>query len=166
MGLCETVDPLAGSYYVETLTNQMRDEMERIIAATDAEGGIVSLVEQGIAQARVSAQAYAMQRKIESGEFPKVGVNCYRIDEEEHEVEFHPYNEADAEAQVAATEKIKAERDGTAVDAALARVRRDAEEGVNVMPAIVDAVKAYATVGEITHALVDVFGRYQEPIRF
>ncbi|HEY5789880.1 MAG TPA: methylmalonyl-CoA mutase family protein [Gammaproteobacteria bacterium] len=166
MGLCDTVDPLAGSYYVETLTNQMRAEMERIIAEVDAEGGIVAQVEQGIAQARVSRQAYEMQRRIESGEFRKVGVNCYRIDEEEHEVAFHPYDEAGARAQVEATARVKAGRDAAAVAGALDAVRADARAERNVMPAIVAAVKAYATVGEITQALVDVYGRYQEPIRF
>ena len=78
MGLTETADPLAGSYYVETMTNQMRDKIVEIMAETDAEGGIVKLVSEGIIQARVSAQAYRMQRDIESGRFPKVGVNRYR----------------------------------------------------------------------------------------
>ena len=72
MGLADTVDPLGGSWYVETLTNQMREEMERIMAEVDAEGGIVKLVSEGVIQARVSAQAYKMQRDIESGVFPKV----------------------------------------------------------------------------------------------
>ena len=80
MGLAETVDPLGGSFYVETLTNQMRAEMERIIDETDAAGGIVKLVAEGTIQSRVSAQAYRMQRAIESGAFPKVGVNRYRSD--------------------------------------------------------------------------------------
>jgi methylmalonyl-CoA mutase N-terminal domain/subunit len=78
MGLADTVDPLGGSYYVETLTNQMRAEMERIIAQTDAAGGIVKLVSEGAIQSQVSAQAYRMHRAIESGAFPKVGVNRYR----------------------------------------------------------------------------------------
>ena len=80
MGLCDTVDPLGGAYYVETLTNQMRDKMEEIMAETQAEGGIVQQISDGTIQARVSRQAYEMQRKIESGEFRKVGVNCYRLD--------------------------------------------------------------------------------------
>src|SRR3990167_1992816 len=97
MGLTETADPLAGSYYVETMTNQMRDKIAQIMAETDAEGGIVKLVSAGIIQARVSAQAYRMQRDIESGRFPKVGVNRYRNErEEDHPFEFHPYKEEDA----------------------------------------------------------------------
>ncbi len=167
MGLTETVDPLAGSFYVETMTNQMRAAMEEIMAETDAEGGIVKLVTDGTIQSRVSAQAYRMQRAIESGEFPKVGVNCYRNDkEDDHKVEFHPYNEEDARAQVASLDKIRVERDNEAVTAALTRLRGDATAGRNVMPALMQAVKAYASVGEMTREMVSVFGRYREPVRF
>jgi len=168
MGLTDTADPLGGSFYVETLTNRMRDEMERIMAEVDAEGGIVKQVSEGIVQARVSAQAYQRQRDIESGAFRKVGINCYRSDEAEpeREVEFHPYNEADARAQIASLARVRAERDAAAVARALARVRADAASGVNLMPAIVEAVKAYASVGEITQEMVEVFGRYREPVRF
>ncbi|TRZ66839.1 MAG: methylmalonyl-CoA mutase [Rhodocyclaceae bacterium] len=167
MGLAETVDPLAGSFYVETMTNQMRDKMVEIMAETDAQGGIVKLVSEGIVQAKVSAQAYKMQRDIESGEFPKVGVNRYRNEQdEEHPVEYHPYNEDDARRQVDNLDKVRAERDAKAVSSCLAQVLTDAQAGVNVMPAIVAAVKAYASVGEITQQLVKAYGRYREPIRF
>jgi len=167
MGLAETVDPLGGSFYIETLTNQMRAEMERIIAETDAAGGIVKLIADGTIQSRVSAQAYRMQRAIESGAFPKVGVNRYRsATEEEHAVEMHPYRADDARAQIASLQQVRNERDSVAVARALQRVEADARTGVNLMPAIVAAVKAYASVGEITTRLVGVFGRYQEPLRF
>ncbi|HRP29268.1 MAG TPA: acyl-CoA mutase large subunit family protein [Burkholderiaceae bacterium] len=167
MGLTETVDPLAGSYYVETMTNQMRDAMVEIMAETDAEGGIVKLVTDGTIQSRVSAQAYKMQRDIDSGAFPKVGVNCYRNDkEDDHEVAFHPYNEDDARAQIASLDRIRVERDNDAVTAALAKLRDDAKAGRNVMPALMQAVKAYASVGEMTREMVGVFGRYREPVRF
>ncbi|HRI16935.1 MAG TPA: acyl-CoA mutase large subunit family protein [Burkholderiaceae bacterium] len=167
MGLTETVDPLGGSYYVETLTNQMRAEMERIMAETDGEGGIVKLVAEGTIQSRVSAQAYRMQRDIESGAFPKVGVNCYRNEhEDEHKVEFHPYDEADAQRQVDSLNRIRSERDAAAVSAALQRLRADARAGSNVMPALMQAVTAYASVGEMTQELVAVYGRYREPVHF
>ncbi len=166
MGLCDTADPLAGSFYVETMTNQMRERMVAIMAETDAAGGIVKLISEGAVQAKVSAQAYRAHRAIESGEFPKVGVNRHRSDEEEqHPVEFHPYREEDARLQVARLEQVRAERDGAAVARALARVSEDATAGANVMPAVVEAVKVYATVGEITKELVKAFGRYQEPFR-
>jgi methylmalonyl-CoA mutase N-terminal domain/subunit len=167
MGLCETVDPLAGSYYVETMTNQMRAKMVEIMAETDAEGGIVKLIAEGAIQAKVSAQAYRMQRAIESGAFPKVGVNRHRHEEEEDRpVEFHAYREEDARLQIASLQQVRAERDGAAVARALLQVGQDAAAGVNVMPAVVSAVRAYASVGEITRELVKVFGRYREPFRF
>ncbi|MCP4188904.1 MAG: methylmalonyl-CoA mutase [Gammaproteobacteria bacterium] len=166
MGLCDTVDPLAGSYYVETLTNEMRSEIERIMAETDAAGGIVQMVSTGEIQSGVSAQAYEMQKDLQSGKFRKVGVNRHRIDEEEREVEFHSYREEDAQLQIESLNQVRSERHASLVEQSLARVKRDADAGKNVMPAIMDAVKAYATVGEITNKLVESYGRYQEPIRF
>ena len=167
MGLCETVDPMAGSYYMETLTNQMRTKMEELMAEVDAEGGIVEMVRDGRVQAKVSKQAYDMQLNIDSGEFPKVGVNCFRIDEEEErEVEFHSYNTKDAELQNESLKKIRASRDQGAVDKCLAQLKADAKDGKNVMPALVEAVKVYATVGEMTDTMVEIYGRYEEPIRF
>ena len=166
IGLADTVDPLGGSYYVETLTNRMRSEMERIVADVDARGGIVGLIASGEIQSQVSAQAYRRQRDLESGAYRKVGVNCYRTEDEEPDVEFHPYDEADARAQVARLAEVRCTRDGAAVERALEAVRRAAAEGSNTMPSIVEAVKAYASVGEITGALVSVVGRYREPVRF
>ena len=137
------------------------------MAEVDAQGGIVKLVSEGAIQSKVSAQAYKMQRDIESGKFRKVGVNCYRNEqEEEHPVEFHPYNEEDTRVQIAGLNKIRAERDQAKVSQALARLAADAASGRNVMPSLVEAVKAYASVGEMTNELVKIFGRYQEPIRF
>ncbi len=167
MGLADTVDPLGGSWYVESLTNQMRAGMEETMAEVDAQGGIVKLVAEGAIQAKVSAQAYRMQRAIESGEFRKVGVNCYRNEQaDDLEVQMHPYDEEDTRRQIASLAEARSARDGARVADALARVRGAAESGTNVMPATVEAVKAYATVGEITQQLVGAYGRYREPVRF
>ncbi len=166
MGLCDTVDPLAGSYYVETLTNQMREEMESMMAQVDADGGIVKLISEGVIQSQVSAQAYETLQKIESGQIRKVGVNCHRIDEEQKAVEFHPYSQVDADQQIRRLHELRDTRDAAAVQQVLKRVADDAKAGNNVMPAIMDAVQAYATIGEITNELIGVYGRYAEPIRF
>jgi methylmalonyl-CoA mutase N-terminal domain/subunit len=167
MGLADTVDPLGGSWYVETLTNQMRSRMEEIMRETDALGGIKALVADGTIQAKVSAQAYRTQRAIESGAFPKLGVNCYRNEaDEDVDVEMHPYNEEDGKRQIASLNAMRASRDAAQVKTTLAQLRKDAEANRNVMPAIVEAVHAYATVGEITNELVAVYGRYQEPVKF
>ncbi len=166
MGLADTVDPLGGSWYVETLTNQMRQKMQQIMQEVDAEGGITRLIASGEIQARVSAQAYRMQRAIESGEFHKVGVNCYRSsDAETQEVEIHPYDAGNASRQLAHLAAVKARRADAAVRSALDAVSAAARDRRNVMPAMLEAVKSYATVGEITQRLVDVYGRYREPVR-
>ena len=166
MGLCDTADPLGGSYYVESLTDSMEDEMRAVMARVDAEGGIVAAVADGRVQERVSRHAYERELAMQSGETRKVGVNCYRIDEEEPEIAFHPTDPADLKMQIESLEVVKSERDEGAVVAALAELKADAETGINVMPAIMAAVKAYATVGEMTGVMVETFGRYEEPVRF
>ncbi len=166
MGLTDTVDPLAGSHYVETLTNQMEAEMVRVMKEVDDEGGILKLISEGKIQSRVSKQAHEHQKKLEDGSFRKVGVNCFEIEQEDHSVEMHPYKREDADKQVERLAKVKAGRDNDAVAAALADLRKAAEGDGNMMPAIMSAVKAYASVGEINAVLTGVFGKYNEPVLF
>ena len=169
-GLADTVDPLAGSYYVESLTDTMEAEMRKAIEAIDGMGGIVKLIAEGTLQDHVSQQAYEHERRLESGEFRKVGVNCYTGDVDAartaHEVEMHENRPEDLKMQIESVARVKAERDGAAVARTLARLRADALADRNLMPAIMDAVTAYATVGEITDVLAAIYGTYQEPIRF
>ncbi len=166
MGLCDTVDPLGGSYYVESLTDEMEAKMRDVMVRLDAEGGIVGAVAEGRVQDRVSRHAYERELALENGETRKVGVNCYRIDEDDPDVEFHPTRPEDLELQIESLGAVKDERDQTVVEKTLAKLKDDAANGVNVMPAIMDAVQAYATVGEMTDALTGVYGRFEEPIRF
>jgi len=164
IGLADTVDPLGGSYYVETLTNQIEEKIVESMKWVDDHGGIVQAVTEGVIQARVSEYAYQRQRALESGALRKVGVNCYLESEEENpNIELHPYDEMGAIAQVESLRRVKADRDNDAVERALDALRADANAGRNVMPALMEAVKAYATVGEMTGALVDVYGRFREP---
>jgi len=167
VGVCDTVDPLAGSYYVETLTN----EMEKLIVAqmekVDAAGGIVQAIAEGYVQAEVSRQAYEQEKALQEGRVRKVGVNCFRIDEEEPDVALHPFREGEARKQFDRLAAIKAERDARAVHTALAEVRQTAADmSANLMPAIMDAVQVYATVGEVMGVLKEVYGTYDEPLRF
>jgi len=164
IGLADTVDPLGGSHYVETLTNQLEDKIIEVMDGVDAAGGIVKGVAEGTIQATVADHAFRRQQDLESGEIRKVGVNCYVEEEDERpEVEMHPYDEATAQAQIDSLAKVRAERDEAAVQAALKRLRADAEADRNVMPALMEAVKAYATVGEMTNVMASVYGRYKEP---
>jgi methylmalonyl-CoA mutase N-terminal domain/subunit len=166
MGLADTVDPLGGSYYVEALTDEMEQRIEAVMDEVEVQGGIVRAIAEGHIQNSVSRQAYEHHRKMESGEIRKVGVNCYQVDEEQPDIEFHPVNEEECQAKIARLKTIRAERDSSCVAQALKDVRNAAKTGDNVMPAIIAAVSAYATVGEITDCLVDVYGRFPEPIRF
>ncbi len=166
MGLCDTVDPLAGSYYVETLTNQMEEKIRAAMDEVDAQGGIVQAVAEGHIQSAVSKQAFENLRKLERGEVRKVGVNCYQMKEEDPQVEFHPFDEGICAEQVKCLDRVRSQRDNARAESVLQTVLADAKAGRNVMPAVIEAVKAYATVGEITSCLVEVFGRYDEPVRF
>ena len=167
VGVCDTADPLAGSYFVETTTNEMEAKIVSIMKQLDEQGGIIKAVAEGRVHAEVSRQAYEYEKRLRAGEVKKVGVSCYvEQEDDEQEVEFHPYREEEAAKQIARLNKIRQERDSEQVERLLAVVSQAAEAGDNVMPSIMDAVEAYATVGEVRAALEKVFGRYQEPVRF
>jgi methylmalonyl-CoA mutase N-terminal domain/subunit len=144
----------------------MEEKIRAAMAEVDEKGGIVDAIAEGHIQAAVSRQAYGNLKKMERGEIRKVGVNCYRAEEEEPDIAFHPFKEEDSRRQIERLNRVRAERDVQKVDRALAKLSEDTKAGVNVMPAVMSAVKVYATVGEITDCLVGVFGRYKEPIRF
>ena len=168
MGLCDTVDPLGGSYYIEWLTNEMENRVAAEMKRVDMEmGGIVKAVSEGAVQREVAHQALKVEQGIQDGSIPKVGVNRYRMDapQEQRDVELHEYKQAQAEDAIRRTQAIRASRDQQGVVAALGSVREAAANGQNVMPAMMGAVKAYATLGEITKTLKGVFGEFREPVR-
>jgi methylmalonyl-CoA mutase N-terminal domain/subunit len=165
-GLCDTADPLAGSYFIETLTNRMEDRIVAIMRELDAQGGIVRSIAEGRVQAEVNRQAYEREKRIRSGEEKKVGVNCFVEEEEKREVEFHPYREEEARKQIERLRRVRRERNAGTVKASLEKVRAAASADENVMPAVMDAVEAYATVGEVCGVFKKVFGTYREPVRF
>ncbi len=179
MGLCDTADPLGGSYYVESLTNEMEQRIVAEMQRVDSEmGGIVCAVRDGAVQREVAHQAWKVEQGIQNGSIPKVGVNRYRMDAsqrpirkagarqaETRDVELHPYKSEQAEESIRRTNEIRAKRDQPAVMSALEKVREAAASDQNVMPAMMDAVRAYATLGEITQTLKQVFGEFREPVR-
>ena len=158
-GAADTIDPLAGSYYVESLTDGIEADAREIIAEVDRRGGMLDAVESQWVQRQIQDVAFERQEEIEAGERVIVGVNEYEVDEgPEMDLE-----EVDPEREAGQRERlrgVKADRDDEAVDAALAAVREAARGGENVMPHIVDAVKAYATVQEISDVFRDEFGEY------
>jgi methylmalonyl-CoA mutase N-terminal domain/subunit len=168
-GAADTVDPLAGSYYVEALTNAMEEQIVAELAAVERMGGIVEAVRTGAIQAEVARQAYLFEQRIASGEIPKVGANCHVGDgaaAPDPEVEVYAFDPRVAETQVARLARVRRERDDAAVRAALRRLADEARGPANLMPAIVEAVTAYASLGEIGGVLKDVFGEHKEPVAF
>ncbi len=162
-GAADTIDPLAGSYYVESLTDDIEREAFDIIEEVDERGGMRQAVESGWVQGQIQDVAFERQREIETGERVIVGVNEYRVDEEPEE-DIEEVSEAEQQRQRERVQKLRAERDDEAVEAALADLREACETGENVMPYIVTAVKAYATTGEIADAMRDVFGEHRAGI--
>ncbi len=166
MGICDTVDPLGGSYYVEALTDEMEKAISLEMDRIDAEGGILKNIANGHVQDKVSEQAYLREQGIQDGHVKKVGVNCYKHEEPPKPVEFHPYNEEAARMQVENLRQVKQERDNKQVEKSLESIRAAATENINLMPSIISAVKQYASVGEIIQVLKDVYGEYDEPVMF
>lgn len=159
-GVGDTVDPLAGSYYVESLTNHLEKVMTEYIRKIDEMGGAVTAIENGYMQGEISKAAYQYQKKIESGEEIVVGLNAYQI-EEERKIELQKYNPDVREIQARRLIQLRAERDGRRVEQTLQALRNAVIQGENTMPAVLACVKSYATVGEICGVLREVYGEYR-----
>ncbi|SDZ77245.1 methylmalonyl-CoA mutase, N-terminal domain [Haloplanus vescus] len=159
-GAADTIDPLAGSYYVESLTDELEAEAFDLLDEIDQRGGMLDAVKSQWVQGQIQDVAFDRQQEIEEGERVIVGVNEYQVDEDP-EVDLEEVTEEDERRQVERLETVREERDDEAVEAALATLRETAQGDDNLLPPIVDAVKAYATVGEISNVLRDEFGEYR-----
>ncbi len=169
VGLRDTVDPLAGSYFIETLTKQMEEKILEEMEEIDRLGGMKQAVASGYVQRKVARQAYEWQKGLEEGEYIKVGVNKYTDPGplgEEGEVELHEYDPRTAEEQIKALNEVRRARNNREVAQKLRDLEAAAREGKNVMPYLLEAVKAYATVGEMTKVFKEVFGEFKEPSIF
>jgi methylmalonyl-CoA mutase N-terminal domain/subunit len=162
-GVTDTVDPLAGSYYIEWLTNQMEAQMIETMKRWEKSGGIVKAIEEGSLQRELARQSYEYQQKISKGEKVLVGVNRFTSEEEEKPIEVYRPNPKVREIQTERIRAVKARRDPRKTEEALAQVRRFAQGTENLLPAIFEAVEARATIGEIVATLKEVFGEYREP---
>jgi methylmalonyl-CoA mutase N-terminal domain/subunit len=165
IGLRDTVDPLAGSYFIETLTKEMEEKIEEEMARIEGVGGIVQAVATGYIQRLVAAQAYEFEKGIQSGELLKVGVNIY-TEGESKDVELHEYNLESAERQIEDLKEVRRARSSRDVAKSLSALEGAAKEGKNVMPFLVECCKAYATVGEMTAVFRNIFGEFDEPSLF
>src|ERR1700704_5510263 len=162
-GVANTIDPLGGSYFVEALTDKMEEGALGYFDRIDAMGGMVEAVEKGFPQRELQESAYQYQKALERGEQTIVGVNKYEMSDQGLEVPTLVIDESVRERQLERLEQTRTSRDKTAVEKSLAALRIAAQKGDNTMPATIEAVRAYATLGEICSALRDVYGIYEEP---
>jgi len=159
-GAADTADPLAGSYYIESLTNQIEEAAWEQIQKIDAMGGAIKAIEKGYVQKEIQDSAYTWQRQIEGKERIVVGVNQFQVKEEAPKG-LLKVDASVGEMQAKKLKELRAKRDNNAVDSALKHLETVAQSTENVMPAILDAVRVYATLGEICDVLRRVFGEYR-----
>ncbi|MCE8006211.1 MAG: methylmalonyl-CoA mutase [Aestuariivita sp.] len=164
-GITNVVDPLAGSYYVETLTAQLADEAWKLIEEVEEMGGMTKAVASGLPKLRIEESAATRQAMIDRGDEVIVGVNKYRKDKEDPIDILEIDNQQVRDGQIARLERIRAERDDAACEAALAELARRAGEGGNLLDAAVEAARARASVGEISMAMEKVFGRHRAEVK-
>ena len=164
-GVTNVVDPLAGSYYVEKLTADLADEAWKIIEEVEEMGGMTKAVATGMPKLRIEESAAKRQAMIDRGDEVIVGVNKYRLDQEDPIDIMDIDNDAVREGQVAGLKKLRDSRDQEACDAALAEMERRAKDGGNLLEAAVEAARHRATVGEISMAMEKVFGRHRAEVK-
>ncbi|MDB4211355.1 methylmalonyl-CoA mutase [Ascidiaceihabitans sp.] len=164
-GVTNVVDPLAGSYYVEKLTHDLAEEAWNLIEEVEALGGMTKAVASGMPKLRIEEAAATRQAKIDRGTEVIVGVNKYRLDKEDPIDIMDIDNDAVRTSQIARLNGIRASRDTAACEAALAELTRRASEGGNLLEAAIDAARARASVGEISTAMEDVFGRHRAEVK-
>ena len=162
-GVVNTVDPLAGSFFVEHETNKIEAQVYDYWAQVDELGGVLPAIDQGFFQSEISAAAYRYQREIDRNERYIVGVNAYADPNEKLRIPILEMDPNGYDRQIARLKRLREERDNEQVAVTLSALRAAAAGTENTMPYILDAVRAYATLGEITDVFREVFGRYEEP---
>jgi methylmalonyl-CoA mutase N-terminal domain/subunit len=161
--VAEVADPLGGSYYVETLTNEMERRVLAIMAAIEERGGMVPCIESGYVQQAIADEAYRKQRRVDAGEDVIVGVNRYQT-QEQRELELFSLDDALPRKQIERLANIRARRNALEVRAVLERLRAAASGSDNLMPTLIAGAEAYCTLGEMCGVRRDVFGEFREPI--
>ena len=167
VGLRDTVDPLAGSYFIETLTKKMEEKILEEMKQIQEIGGMVHAVETGFIQRKVARQAYEYEKGVQDGKYIKVGVNKYADEvEDQTDVELHEYNEEWVDQQLSGLKELRRTRGDREVTRTLKELEKGTRAGKNVMPLLVDCCRAYATVGEMAGVFRDLFGEWEEPNLF
>jgi methylmalonyl-CoA mutase N-terminal domain/subunit len=161
-GVTDTVDPLGGSYYVEALTDELEDKALELLKKVEEMGGAIAAIENGFMEAEIGKSAYKDLREVESGERARIGVNKYQV-EEPISIEIMKVDITEEEKQIEKLKRLKKERDNDRVNHDLQAIEEAAQDKVNLVPPILNAVKSYATIGEICGVLREIFGDYQRP---
>ena len=162
-GVADVVDPLGGSYYVEKLTDEMEAKIGEIIGKIESDGGIVKMIESGAIQRELARQSYEIQKRISSGEKVLVGVNKFKVKEEERDLEVYKTDPETINRQLERLKAVKANRDQGKVESALQKLESAAGRGDNLIPYLFEPLTAKATVGEIIDTLKKVYGTFKEP---
>jgi methylmalonyl-CoA mutase, N-terminal domain len=162
-GITRTADPLAGSFFVESLTDELERRAHAVLDEVEGAGGAVAAIEQGLPQRWIAETAYRVEREIADGVRPKVGVNVYVDDEEAQPLDLFTLDGSIAVRQIARTAERVAARDGARHAGTMTALAAVAREGGNVMPVLIDATRAGATVGEMSDVFRDAFGEFREP---
>ena len=165
-GVANTIDPLAGSYFVEALTDRLEAEAEEIFARIEEEGGVVPGIENGWFQMEIAHSAAMQQAEIEAGVRTVVGVNAFVEGSDEVEIETLRIDAGAEERQRERLARLRAERDDERVRAALSRLKTAAAGRENTVPHILECARSYCTLYEIRAAMEEVFGAYREPVFF
>jgi methylmalonyl-CoA mutase N-terminal domain/subunit len=159
-GVPDTVDPLAGSFFVEALTNELEEKAWELMREIDARGGSVSAIEEGFIQEEIARSAYAYQRKIESGEKIIVGVNAFQ-QEDQDSIPIFRVDESIRQVQTEKLQALRARRDQQQASQALQQLEQKATDGENIMPAVLEAVEIDCSLGEIADCLRKIYGEYR-----
>jgi len=163
-GVADTADPLGGSYFVESLTQEMADKIEELMARIEARGGMISSIQEGFIQKEILEEAYKKERRMRTGEMVVVGVNRFTIDEEEKETKLHEYNPEVAREQIESLHQLRRTRDQAKVNRDLEQLRLAAKSQKNLMPYLMEAFKDYVSLGEVCQVFKEEFGIFQQPL--
>jgi len=161
-GVVNTIDPLGGSYFIEELTNKIEEEAFDYIKKIDDMGGIISCIENGYPQNEIANAAYVYQKQLDKGQKTIVGVNKYHSENEE-DIILHKFDKKVENRQIKRLKEVKSSRNNKKVESSLTKIRDAAVNGNNLMPFIIEGVREYVTLGEISNIFRDVYGEYSDP---
>ena len=158
------IDPLAGSYFVESLTNAMEEKIKEVMDDIESRGGIIENIENGYIQSLLAKEAYEEAVKIQKGEKIKIGENMFKLEDEQPSIKFHEVDPRWVEKKIEGLKRLRARRDNAAVKKSLENLRRAIDSGENIMPPLVEAAKSYATLGEMSSVFKEAFGTFKDPV--